>query len=305
MKILKSLLVLLLMAAAPALLVGCDDGGGNGDASTDTMTDTTLDTSLDTTPDTTPDTTLDTAADVPPDTAIDTAPDSTGCVSPTAAAGGTCSVVELCGCEGTEVCMLQGVSADCQLYETCMAVTPGTVAVGAECTYATDCIPGSICVRYSGEEMGHCYQWCRDSSDCIQPGAECNVSLTLTPSAGDCADTPINTPINACSLPCPEDADCDPFGGTGATAGCDDGEGCWIRSDCGISWCFPNGTVESGGDCAVDSCVAGNICLEVVEGSEYLCAPFCDDDHPCAAGTCYPLTPPYSPNPDLGYCYEA
>lgn len=297
----NTLLALLLAVAVPLALIACDDGKKDDgqDTALDTVVDSSPDTSLDTTPDSTPDVTTDTT----PDVTTDTEPDSTGCVSTTAAAGGTCSVLDLCGCDPTQVCMLNGVSDACQLYETCIATAAGSVAVGAECNLATDCVPGSICVRYSGEDAGHCYQWCQDSSDCTEPGAECNVSLTLTPSSGACAGTPITTPLNACSLPCPADNECDPFGGAGAGAGCADGEGCWIRSDCNISWCFPDGTVASGGDCSgTESCVNGSLCL-IIDSTTMTCVPFCDSTHACATGTCYPLSPPYAPNPSLGYCY--
>lgn len=301
MKTRRVLLVLLLAVTTPLALMGCDDGSGDGDedTTTDTVVDTTPDTTADTTPDTTPDTTADTVAD----TVVDTEPDSTGCVSTTAAAGGICSVLTLCGCDASQVCMLNGVSTDCQLFEECVTTAPGTVPVGEECNYATDCIPGSICVRYSGEEMGHCYRWCQDGSDCTEEGSECNVSLTLTPSSGDCAGTPIETPLNACSLPCPTDPVCDPFGGTGTDAGCDDGEQCGIRSDCNISWCFPQGTVAEGGDCSgAETCVAGTLCL-IIDDTTSTCVPYCDSEHACTTGTCNPLSPPYPENTSLGYCY--
>jgi hypothetical protein len=296
------LLALLLAICAPVYLAACDEEKNNEDTATDTLLDTTPDTSVDTTPDTTPDPTGDTAIDTAVDTGTDTDP---SCVSTTAANGGTCSVLTLCGCEAGQLCMIQGVSDACQLYEMCVPGTAGSVAVGAECATPTDCVPGSICVQYMGEDTGHCYQWCATSADCDAAGSECTVGLQMTLSAPPaCAGTTATTPLNACSLPCPADVNCDPFGGTGAGAGCADGEACGVRSDCSISWCFPEGTVAEGGDCTVDGCLAGLICLDASSaGGGITCVPFCDTTHTCTTGTCYPLTPAYPANPSLGYCY--
>lgn len=290
---------LLLVVLLPLLVLACGgDDDGNGDEQ-DTAVDTVADTAMDTAMDTAADTVIDTAAD----TAADTAPDSSGCVSSTAAAGGTCSVLDLCGCDPGQICMMQGVSDDCELYEKCLLGTPGSLPEGAECTTLADCIPGTICVTYSGEETGHCYKWCESGADCAE-GSDCSVTLTLTPGSGPCAGTPIDTPLNVCSLPCPDDALCDPFGGTGDTAGCPDGQQCSIRSDCNISWCFPAGDVPAGGDCSGgETCEPGTVCL-TIDDTTSTCVPWCDDEHPCDTGTCQTLMPAYPENPDLGYCYE-
>jgi hypothetical protein len=73
--------------------------------------------------------------------------------------------------------------------------------------------------------------------------------------------------------------------------------------------CVPGGEATAGEHCFQhDSCVDQHACRDAaaVPGccDAKCCAPLCDDDHPCAGGSCIPLEPPVPGPPGIGTCAE-
>jgi hypothetical protein len=284
-------LVVALAVALPLALAACDKGGGTTDTGTDITPDTGEDTAVDTPPpDTTPPDTTDTGTDTGTDP---------GCVGAT---GGICHAIEQCGCSPGYFCAFQLDPADsCNLIEDCVA-GGGSYAIEAECTATTaaNCPPGTECLTRSGEETGHCYQWCRDSSDCDIAGRECTINVTYTMPA-PCA--PYTVPYMACSIGCPDDTACNLFA-TSETEEtvCPSGEMCVRDGGCDISFCTEAGTLAEGADCSDtsgDSCGYGMGCYGSTTGG-FFCRYFCDATHTCASGTCSTIRS--EALPELGIC---
>jgi hypothetical protein len=288
-------LVVALAVALPLALAACDKGGGTTDTGTDITPDTGEDTAVDTPPpDTTPPDTTDTGTDTGTDP---------GCVGAT---GGICHAVEQCGCSPGYYCEILFDSATCTLIEDCQAGGGGTTPIEGECETAGTCPPGTACLTRSGETVGHCYQWCRDSSDCDIAGRECTVSVNFTLPA-PCTGT-AEAPYQACEIGCPDDTACNLFAAdeTEETV-CPSGEMC-VRDagladgGCDISFCTDAGTLAEGADCSDtsgDSCGYGMGCYGSTTGG-FFCRYFCDATHTCASGTCSTIRS--EALPELGIC---
>jgi hypothetical protein len=193
---------------AAALLCGCATGTNDNywyDVSTDPSTETAdaLDTTV---PDTVPDTSLDTGFDTPPDTELDPDVDpdpdpepDPGCVSGTAGSGGTCNLIDRCGCT-TGWCGWYIDTTTCAIYETCITATAGTIPHGMSCDPSSTtpvCAPGADCLSSDGGVTGTCQQWCRTDLDC-PTGYTCTIPVIVGLSPPCSSETPM--PYDACSI---------------------------------------------------------------------------------------------------------
>jgi len=287
-RILETLVVALVLVLP---LAACDDDEGtptdthvDGDAPTDTIPDTV--------PDPTPDT------DVTTDPGTEDTGGDPGCVSIT---GGICNLVTQCGCSPGYYCEIFINSEGCTIIEDCQAGS-GTLPVESECTALGQCSPGMACLRYTGEETGHCYEWCIDSSDCSIAGRTCDVTVNFTDGAS-CTSVP--SPYQACSVGCAADAGCDLFDATAGTP-CPTGQMCArdnpiASGGCDIMMCIEEGTGALGDEC-IDSgsgCLPNSGCYgNPTDG--YHCRAYCDTTHTCSTGTCTTLGS--EGEPDLGIC---
>ncbi len=225
------------------------------------------------------------------------------CVGLTAPSGGICNIVEQCGCMPGFACDFAVDVATCLVIEDCVGGY-GALPVEAECTMPGECRPGTTCLFDSGEPMGHCREWCVDSSDCSIPGRECSVTITFTlPSP--CTGTG-SVPYNVCTLGCPPSAECDLFATGSDLTGCPDGQACArdnpiASGGCDINMCVVEGTGVEGDECtdSAGACLRGTGCYgNETEG--YHCLRYCDGTHTCTVGTCTPLGS--ESWPDLGIC---
>jgi len=166
------------------------------------------------------------------------------------------------GCDNGERCTVYS-SGD----ETVTACAPaGTVPVGGDCS-VDECTAGSMCVQTSSQQV--CRSFCHGGADCTADDLHCVWPWSELPDIGLCA------------------AGCDPVRQTG----CGNGESCYYEDpDQGSTLCWSTGTLAPGADCSsmTAMCQAGYDCVLQPGSSpfKYYCRAYCDDDHPCAAGTC-------------------
>ena len=124
--------------------------------------------------------------------------------------GGSCNVVDQCGCPGSEICNISSTTATCDWQERCQAWAHGQLDVGDECVLGAGdpetgegcCRTGTLC--WSDDPLGgvgSCHEWCRDDGDCSVPGALCQVdvggSFGFQPY---CPDVQVIAPYRVCTL---------------------------------------------------------------------------------------------------------
>jgi hypothetical protein len=149
------------------------------------------------------DTDLDgtTDADAPIDIHIDPDVDPDlpeECISGTTSTGGTCNVIDKCGCS-VGWCTWDIDTTACTIFETCTTITAGTGTHGSSCDPSVlgDCAPGLDCLSTDGGVTGTCYQWCRTDVDC-PTGHSCTVPVEFT--LPDPCTVPVSSPYDACSI---------------------------------------------------------------------------------------------------------
>jgi hypothetical protein len=143
---------------------------------------------------------LDSTEDTPVDPDVDPDPDpdpDAGCVSGTTTYGGTCNIIDRCGCT-TGWCYWDVNPTYCEVFETCVTTTAGTATHGMTCdpTLVNACAPGLACLSSDGV-TGTCQQWCRTDLDC-PTGKTCTVPISFTLPA-PCSST-ATAPYDCCSL---------------------------------------------------------------------------------------------------------
>lgn len=290
-----------LMLALFVCAYGCGGGGGEkdadaGDDGVDAPTPIDVPDVFDVDVGADPD--VATEPELPPDVTVDISPDTAPC---NPLQGGECSVIDNCGCGGSDACRLVAPGgAECSIVEQCLP-NVGTLPTGAECTPAPPssepCAVGNACLTSSLTSESKCYKFCDDDSDC-EPGRSCSIPLSID-LGGECGV--ITLSYKACDLGCPEDAHCNPFDGTGCSA---PNDACLYDTSCGIMFCAPSSDRNIGDNCEDDGlCPIGAECLSA-GGGEAKCYELCDNEHPCDAGTCSPFSTPYEEYPGFGACIE-
>ncbi len=215
--------------------------------------------------------------------------------------GGTCNLVEQCGCYAGFTCSLAVDGDTCVLVEHC---TPGLgyVDVEEECTEPGQCRRGTICLTRLIEERSYCFEWCGDDSDCSVPGRTCaiTVSTELPPPCTGTAELP----YRVCTFACPPDEGCELFAAGSDPTGCSSDQACFwdtiiTGGGCDVARCLPEGTGDPGDECSSERCRRGSGCYGAV-GEGFFCRTYCDDAHACTTGTCTSYGS--SVRPDLGVC---
>ena len=167
----------------------------------DTFPDTGPDTGFDTFPDTPVDTFFD--PDVDPDRDPDPDPDpdpepEAPCISGTGSSGGTCNIIDRCGCTSPQWCYWEFDDVACTIIESCISITAGTLPHGSACNPASttaQCVPGADCLSTDGV-TGTCQAWCESDLDCPS-GYTCSVPVNVS-LGSPCGDLPM--PYDACSI---------------------------------------------------------------------------------------------------------
>ncbi len=166
------------------------------------------------------------------------------------------------GCEPGERCTVLGA-----VVFAC--VPAGTVPVGGSCE-EEDCVPGAICKHKPGGGSV-CLAFCQSSEECPALEEGCLFPFQGIDDWGWC-DT----------------WECDPV----AQTGCGPGEACYYSDpEKGTTLCWEAGGLEVGADCSsfLEMCVPGADCFpDPGSGPNYTyhCYAYCDDAHPCTAGSC-------------------
>jgi hypothetical protein len=158
-----------------------------------------------------------------------------GCTPPVA--GGTCSIVPACGCNGGEACDVAYTNGQTECYQT------KNIPKGDVCSGLGVCSPGLSCVG------GACKPVCRDANDCGASGSEC-FQVQASAADGGVSDIPeFKVCTDQCSLSDP-------------SARCGDGATCVFLSNVGetpgLSSCIASGG-SSTSSCSSDpsSCAPG------------------------------------------------
>jgi len=146
----------------------------------------------------------------------------------------------------------------------------GGVPFDGDCS-TEECEAGLIC-RDTGEGL-RCHRFCENASDCLEEDTHCIWPWQDFTDWGYCMPG------------------CDPVRGTG----CETGEGCYFMDpETGSMDCWTAGDMGEGEDCSSMSelCVPGLDCILQPDSDpfEYYCRAYCDDEHPCATGTCQSTT---------------
>jgi hypothetical protein len=187
-------------------------------------------------------------------------------------------------------CTLDG--DECESGEKCAPVGPnealvcrpdGDKQVGEACgeSGVDDCVSGTACVPYDNT-ISMCLPLCSDTVPCSESYEACfdwfgpNGSV-----AGVCFGD-----------------DCLP-----PASGCESGERCTVLSagEDAVAACVPAGPVAVGGDCSVDECEPGAMCVQ--EGNSYTCRAYCDSGSDCGADDQH-CAWPWPPLQDIGLCTE-
>lgn len=163
-----------------------------------------------------------------------------------------------------------------------VCMTEGTAKLGEPCSGA--CEKGSYCTN------GVCVAWCDDLHPCavgrcVQWPGPCAPRLL-----GQCIIDPPDSGVAPIEAPCdlrPSGGDCHPLPDTCASGSCQN------VTDNAYA-CMTVGTGTAGAACT-GACAKGHYCRGGI------CRAWCDDDHPCATGTCQPAPSPCS-NRTLGLC---
>jgi len=281
----------LLLAACTLALVACgsddDPAGGSGGSggATDASTDTDANVNDSSTPpdsgsDALPDAAVDVQDEPQPQDAssdaVEAGQDATPDVEQDAAADRPCTL-DGDECEPGEKCAPAGPN------EALVCRPDGDKQVGEACgeSGVDDCVSGAACVPYDNT-ISTCLPLCSDTVPCSESYEACfdwfgpNGSV-----AGLCFG-------NDCLPP---------------ASGCETGERCTVLSagEDSVAACVPAGPVAVGGDCSVDECEPGAMC--VLAGSSYICRAYCDGGSDCDAEDQH-CAWPWPPLPDIGLCSE-
>ncbi len=232
--------------------------GGTGGATTDATTDVEADTTLDAPSDSIADQQAEAPADVatqdvveasdaPQETDIDADPDAQ-VDRPCTLLGQECEPGEKCSPEGKDDALVCRPDGDKSLGNAC-----------GENGF-DDCLSGLACVEYSSK-LSTCRPLCIDTASCPQPTAQ-----SCEPWFG---------PAGAVAGVCLGDL-CSP-----PSTGCKADERCTVLSVASraVTACVPAGAVKVGGDCTVDECEPGAMCVHA--GGKYVCRSFCHGGNDC------------------------
>ncbi len=129
--------------------------------------------------------------------------DGDACIPVTAAIGGSCNIVENCGCAPGSWCSHYSDLSDCSIVEYCRASLPGILSVESDCdtnSPESECTPGTVCMTDgpgSPGDPGHCYEYCLSDDDCSIVGRTCSIELDLSlpPPCGSVA-----APFHLCAI---------------------------------------------------------------------------------------------------------
>ncbi|MBM4395359.1 MAG: hypothetical protein FJ087_06675, partial [Deltaproteobacteria bacterium] len=147
-------------------------------------------------------------------------------------------------------------------------VPAGPVPIDGDCE-VEECVAGAICKHV--DDGGYlCRELCRATEDCT-PGQRCVFPFAGIGDWGWC-EVPV----------------CDPV----LQTGCAEGDACYYEDpEEGSFLCWDEGSLAVGADCSNFNlfCAPGADCFPD-PGSDpdytYHCYAYCDEAHPCAAGTC-------------------
>ncbi len=248
--------VLLLPACGSSDSSPAGGGGASADASVDSTNGndavapdaTEQDSGIDATNDTaSPDSEVPdaTANDAGDGAAAEAGPDR-----PCTLGGTECNAGEKCSPEGTNQALVCRPAGDKQQGEAC-----GTASVD-------DCAAGLACVAYSST-LSTCEPLCNTNVACADTAHQACFPWFGT--NGEVAGVCLG---DNCTPP---------------STGCSNGQRCTVYSSGNntVTACAPAGTVPVGGDCSVDECVAGAMCVQT--SSQQLCRAFCDGGADCTA----------------------
>jgi hypothetical protein len=193
--------------------------------------------------------------------ADDGAEAETGCVGEL---GGPCNLVSQCGCDPAEQCRVAVLPA---VTEACGTI--GDAPVGSLCNMLEDrCVPRAACLPLLGRLA--CEQVCYLDGDCSS-GLGCIHDILTGTAYGLCS--PPATP-------------CDPYGAAGTDCPAD--HACRVTLGLALfTYCSPVGSVDVGGACVSDNCVAGSGCY-VLDRSTPTCRRYCNIATPDACGAGLP-----------------
>lgn len=234
-------------------------GGSTGDASTDAPSDAMTDAQADAQPG---DATTDGETDAGSDASEDAAADR-----PCTLGGDECEPGEKCAPVGAADALVCRPDGDKQIGQVCGEA--GT----------DDCVSGAACVPYDSS-----------TSTCV---ALCDGTVACAESYEACFDW--FGPDGDVAGICLGDG-CEP-----PAVDCENGERCTVLStaDEAVAACVPAGTVPVGGDCSVEECEPGAMCVQ--SGSNYVCRPYCEGGADCGADDRHCIWP-WPSLPDIGLC---
>lgn len=280
----------LLLAACTLPLVGCssdDDPAGSGGSggATDAAADADASANDSSTP-------PDAGPDVSPDTAVDAQdePELPDAPAEASEAGQDATPDVESDAPADRPCTLDG--EECEVGEKCAPVGPGETLVcrpdgdkqmDEACgeSGVDDCVSGTACVPYDNT-VSTCLPLCSDAAPCSESYEACFDWFGTNGSvAGICFGD-----------------DCLP-----PASGCESGERCTVLSagTQAIAACVPAGPVTIGGDCSVDECEPGAMCVGT--GSGYVCRAYCDAGSDCGAEDQHCVWP-WPSLPAVGLCTE-
>lgn len=197
------------------------------------------------------------------------------------------------GCPQGFQCVTAGFVSEDGL---CWLEGQGTVALGGECLFSSECVDG-LCVldpTRAAEGVGLCSKLCREGVGTCPQDTLC-LPIPI-PGRSACLPTGDGQPGQACESfidceggRCLRDAQ-----GSACRAGCDAQvwpDGCAAGSACLRTLygdaCLGVGSGAPGTACGEAFDCDSLLCLPAVDGGESLCSARCDQDHPCGEGlTC-------------------
>lgn len=174
-------------------------------------------------------------------------------------------------CAGGEVCYPLGYG------DGRLGCYPGgDTAIGAPCTYPTECVRGAYCFFGTDVTSGVCGRACGLAGGCALAREPCRADPDCASNFCVCTirDCTTGAP-GACTEPCTL--------ATGAVSGrCASGAACAAFAAEGVTECLPGGTTPVGAACVtLAECVLGALCIDA--GSSPICRQACDTDADCPA----------------------
>lgn len=202
-----------------------------------------------------------------------------------------CNVVaQGCADAGSACVPIQESAGPANIVTTgCVPLGDAPTTVDAPCNAAPGaltCKAGLMCIKDAAKgDGGHCKKLCVAAGDC-PAGQACTIASTA-PKGGVCFPS------------------CSPFAAVGADGACAVGQACMplAVSDAAAERVMGARCVPTAGGKAGDACGAGANCENGAVCVAKLCAPLCDDAHPCKSGQCTGFGPPNGPDVGKGFGY--